>query len=257
MLEFSLWQWVALVLASWLTGLGKGGVPGAGIVTVAVFAWVLDSAGVEGGVGKSVGLLLPVLVAADVVAVVIYRNHADWRHLLRLLPWTFIGIIGGYFLFERLSGDGLKAIIGGILLGLTAFHFGKKFLHASSSASEETSLRENIWGMALGLLVGGATMLANAAGPVAALYLIVMRLPKYAFLGTSAWLFLIVNLSKIPFMVDLEIISFESMDVSSRLFLPAILGAWMGPWVARRLDQKVFEALVWIFIVVTGVNFLF
>ena len=99
-------------------------------------------------------------------------------------------------------------------------------------------------------------MLANAAGPVAALYLIVMRLPKYAFLGTSAWLFLIVNVSKIPFMVDLEIISFESMDVSMKLFLPAVFGALMGPWVARRLDQKVFEALVWIFIVVTGVNFL-
>ena len=99
-------------------------------------------------------------------------------------------------------------------------------------------------------------MLANAAGPVAALYLIVMRLSKYAFLGTSAWLFLIVNLFKIPFMVDLKIISFESLDVSYKLFLPAVLGAWMGPWVARRLNQSMFEGLVWIFIVVTGMKFL-
>ena len=206
---------------------------------------------------RSVGLLLPVLVVADVVAVLIYRQHADWRHLLRLLPWTFGGILGGYFLFDHLSGDRIKAIIGLILLGMTALHFGKRLLLPREGNAKETSRGEFIWGMILGLLAGGATMLANAAGPVAALYLIVMRLPKYAFLGTSAWLFLIVNVSKVPFMVDLQIISFESIDVSWRLFFPAALGAWMGPWVARRLDQAMFETLVWIFIVVTGLKFLF
>ncbi len=253
--ELSVWHWVALALGSWLTGLGKGGVPGAGIVTVAVFAWVLDQAGLDEGVRRSVGLLLPVLVAADVVAVLIYRRHADWGHLLRLFPWVFLGITGGYFLFDQLSGDRLKVIIGAILLGMTTLHFGKRFLFPSSFAKEP--LRGDfIWGMSLGSLAGGATMLANAAGPVAALYLIVMRLPKYAFLGTSAWLFLIVNLFKIPFMVDLKIISFESLDVSYKLFLPAVLGAWMGPWVARRLNQSMFEGLVWIFIVVTGMKFL-
>ena len=256
MLELSLLHWVLLIMGSWLTGLAKGGVPGAGIVTVAVFAWVLDQAGIEDGIRRSVGLLLPVLVAADVVAVLIYRRFADWRHLLRLLPWTFLGIIGGYFLFDRLSGDLLKLIIGCILLGLTVLHFGKKHLLPSSDASEASS-GKLVWGISLGLLVGGATMLANAAGPVAALYLIVMRLPKYAFLGTSAWLFLIVNVSKVPFMVDLQIISFDSMEVSLKLFIPAALGAWMGPWVARRLNQTLFEALVWIFIVVTGLKFIF
>ena len=257
MLELTIWHWIALALASWLTGLGKGGVPGAGIVTVAVFAWVLDHAGVDEGVRRSVGLLLPVLVSADVIAVLIYRQHAEWRHLLRLLPWTFLGIIAGYFVFDYLSGERLKTIIGIILLAMTVIHFGKQFLLPGKPSDKSTSRGELVWGIVLGFLAGGATMLANAAGPVAALYLIVMRLPKYAFLGTSAWLFLIVNVSKIPFMVDLDIISFDSFDVSWKLFFPAALGAWMGPWVARRLNQTMFEALVWIFIVVTGVKFLF
>lgn len=256
MLELSIWHWTLLALGASLTGLAKGGVPGAGIVTVAVFAWVLDQAGIDDGVRRSVGLLLPVLVVADVVAVLIYRRYADWRHLFRLLPWTFLGIIGGYFLFDRLSGDLLKLIIGTLLLGLTALRFGKKYL-LPRAGSNETSRGELVWGGALGFLLGGATMLANAAGPIAALYLVVMRLPKYAFLGTSAWLFLIVNVSKIPLMVDLEIISFDSMSVSAKLFLPAALGAWMGPWVVRRLNQTMFDALVWIFIVVAGVKFIF
>ena len=133
MLELTVWHWTALALGSWLTGLGKGGVPGAGIVTVAVFAWVLDHAGVDEGVRRAVGLLLPVLVSADLVAVLIYRLHADWRHLLRLLPWTFVGILGGYFVFDYLSGDRLKTIIGMILLSMTALHFGKRFLLPSQA----------------------------------------------------------------------------------------------------------------------------
>ena len=156
-----------------------------------------------------------------------------------------------------MSGDRLKTIIGIILLAMTVIHFGKQFLLPGKPSDKATSRGDLVWGGVLGFLAGGATMLANAAGPVAALYLIVMRLPKYAFLGTSAWLFLIVNVSKVPFMMDLNIISFESFDVSWKLFFPAALGAWMGPWVARRLNQTMFEALVWIFIVVTGVKFLF
>ena len=35
----------------------------------------------------------------------------------------------------------------------------------------------------MGVLGGFATMIANAAGPVAAFYFMAMRLPKYAFIG--------------------------------------------------------------------------
>jgi len=102
-----------------------------------------------------------------------------------------------------------------------------------------------------------ATMLANAAGPVAHLYLLAMALPKYAFIGTSAWLFLIVNVAKIPFMVDLGIITFESMSVSWWMFLPAVLGAILAPFIVKLIDQVLFERLVWLFIVVAGIRMLF
>ena len=100
-------------------------------------------------------------------------------------------------------------------------------------------------------------MLANAAGPVAQLYLLVMRLPKYAFIGTSAWLFLIVNIFKVPFMVDLGIINIDSMSVSWWMFIPAVLGAAIAPFIVKFINQKLFESLVWIFIVIAGVRMLF
>ena len=107
------------------------------------------------------------------------------------------------------------------------------------------------------MLGGVATMLANAAGPVAQLYLLAMALPKYAFIGTSAWLFLIVNVSKVPLMIDLEIITLESMSVSWWMFIPAVIGAAIAPLVVRRINQKLFEALVWFFIVLAGLRMVF
>ncbi len=100
-------------------------------------------------------------------------------------------------------------------------------------------------------------MLANAAGPVAQLYLLAMGLPKYAFIGTSAWLFLIVNVAKIPFMVDLGILTLDSMSVSWWMFVPAVLGAALAPLIVKFINQSLFERLVWFFIVLAGMRMLF
>jgi uncharacterized membrane protein YfcA len=99
-------------------------------------------------------------------------------------------------------------------------------------------------------------MLANAAGPIAQLYLLVMGLPKYAFIGTSAWLFLIVNIFKVPLMIDLKIITLESMGVSAWMFIPAMIGAATAPLFVKFLNQKLFESLIWFFIVLAGLRML-
>ena len=115
----------------------------------------------------------------------------------------------------------------------------------------------SIWlGAIFGSIGGVATMLANAAGPIAQLYLLVMGLPKYAFIGTSAWLFLIVNICKIPFMIDLGIITWESIAVSGWLFIPAMTGAVVAPFLIKHINQKIFESMIWFFIVLAGFRML-
>ena len=81
--------------------------------------------------------------------------------------------------------------------------------------------------------------------------------PKYAFIGTSAWLFLIVNICKVPFMIDLEIITVDSIKVSGWLFIPAIIGAIFAPIMVRHLNQKIFENMIWFFIVLAGLRMIF
>ncbi len=264
--HLTIMHWGLLTIGSLIMGMSKGGLPGAGNLTVAIYALVLEDAMGPIGVALSVGLLLPVLISADLTATLVYRKYADWKFIVRLLPCFLIGTVVGWWVFDYFQGGParvkqLKYVIGGILLTMTALHF---LVKARNHLEEKRNDRINeipsgsiVLGWFFGLLGGVATMLANAAGPVAQLYLLAMRLPKYAFIGTSAWLFLIVNVFKVPFMIDLGIISVESMAVSWWMFIPAVIGASIAPLILKYINQKLFERLVWIFIVVAGIRMLF
>ena len=264
-------HWTLLGLGALIMGMSKGGIPGAGNLTVAIFALVLEDALGPVGVPLSVGLLLPVLISADVAATGVYRRHADWKYIIRLLPCFLVGTILGWMVFDYFQGgddrvEQLKVLIGLILLSMTLLHFILQFrkkikLKENEHPEKKTTTLNSKGSVGLGVIFGSiggvATMLANAAGPIAQLYLLVMGLPKYAFIGTSAWLFLIVNICKIPFMIDLGIITWESISISGWLFVPAVIGAVLAPILVRHINQKVFESMIWFFIVIAGFRMIF
>ena len=126
--ELTVTHWMLLAFGSLIMGMSKGGLPGAGNLTVAIFALVLEDALGPVGVPLSVGLLLPVLISADVTATLVYRRHADWKFIIRLLPFFLIGTVLGWWVFDFFqAGEDrvrlLKYVVGGILLGMTALHF--------------------------------------------------------------------------------------------------------------------------------------
>jgi uncharacterized membrane protein YfcA len=98
------------------------------------------------------------------------------------------------------------------------------------------------WGF--GLLVGAATMMANAAGPIFALYAVAVALPKLEIVGTSAWFFLIVNLFKVPFSFALGLIKGQTLLLNVILVPFILAGVLAGRWVVRRLPQHAFELLM-------------
>jgi len=257
--ELKMGHWTVLCVGAAIMGLSKGGVPGAGNLTVALYALVLEDALGPVGVALSVGLLLPVLISADMASTLIYRRHVEWVHLRRLLPFFAVGVILGWWLFDFFQGPEmattLKRLIGCILLGMTALRF-LSFLPQKRGRAEELSLPSYL-GPPFGLVGGVATMLANAAGPIAQFYLLSMKLPKYAFIGTSAWLFLIVNICKVPLMWELGILDLEVFGVCMWLFIPAVLGAAVAPLLVRRIRQDIFEYLIWFFIVLAGLRMIF
>lgn len=240
--------WIYGILGAIFVGLGKGGLPGMGNLTVALYALVLPDPKL------SVGVLLPILSCSDIFAVRIYRKHGDTKLIMKLLPWTGIGLVLGYLLFRVLDAEDVRTLIGGLLLGLTAIHLFRLWL-ISRSPNAENTVPDNLFFRAvMGVLGGFATMIANAAGPVASFYFMAMRLPKYAFIGTTAWFFLIVNLIKVPFMVELGIINWTWLPFSLAMMPFAIIATMLAPKIVKHINQQWFERLIWVFIVYAGLK---
>jgi uncharacterized membrane protein YfcA len=244
-------DWMLICTGALLVGLGKGGLVGVGNLTVILFAMVFPAK-------ASVGLLLPVLIAADIVAITVYRRHANWVYLWRLLPWMGIGILVGYFLFGVLSDLVVKRIIGGIVLAMTLIQIARLLAKKYGKTDFAERLPHSLgFRSVLGILGGFATMVANAAGPVGQLYFISVGLPKMAFIGTGAWCFFIVNVVKVPLQAHLGIINLDSLQISLALAPVAMLGAWIAPRVVQYIPQQLFTFAVWFFIVLAGCKLMF
>jgi len=244
--SLELWQYVLIATGALFVGFGKGGLPGVGNLTVVLFAIVLPPK-------ASVGILLPILISADIFAVAVYRKHALWPYIVRLAPWTIVGIIVGYLVFSRVDDGQVRIIIGAILLTMTAVHFFRRGQSAGKSG-EDNLPHHPLFVASTGIIGGFATMVANAAGPVAALYFIASGLPKYAFIGTAAWFFFLVNTFKIPFMMDLGIIDPISLKFSAGFMVYSVLGAVIAPFIVRHINPKLFEILIWVFVVIGGLK---
>ena len=241
------WQWILLALGAFITGLAKTGVPGLGVLSVAFFANALSAR-------ASTGALLPLLLCADLFSVTYYRKHANWSHLWKLFPWVLLGIVAGYFALGRISDAAVQRLIGGILLGMVALNLWRRF-RADGLAS---AVPHTLWFAALtGLVAGFATMVANAAGPVMTLYLLAIGLPKLELIGTGAWFFMLVNAVKVPFSVNLGLITTSSLLVDAVLILPMVPGALLGPIILRRLDQPKFEIIVLLLAVAASLRLMF
>ena len=234
-------------MGAFLTGLTKTGMPGLGVLAVAFFANALSAK-------ASTGALLPLLICADLLGLAYFRKHASWPHLWRLFPWVAVGILAGYFALGRISDHSVRVLIGSILLAMVLLNCWRRFRSDAFSAS----VPHTAWFAALtGILAGFATMVANAAGPVMTLYLLAIAMPKLELIGTGAWFFMLVNVFKVPFSVQLGLITPQSLVMDAFLILPMLPGAWLGPIFLRHINQARFEIMVLALALLASLRLLF
>jgi uncharacterized membrane protein YfcA len=228
-------QWICAVLGAFMVGISKAGITGLSILSVALFTHVFPSS------KQASGLVLPLLIFGDWVAVLSYRTHTQWRFLWKLIPWTAAGVVLGYFALGHISDRTARSIIGLIIVSLCALSYWR-------SLRIQTQETAGTWhwtlAAALGVIAGFMTLIANAAGPLMAIYLIAMRLPKMQFMGTAAVFFMVLNLFKVPFMVKLGLITAQSFEFNLMLAPAVLLGALVGRWLFMRINQELFEKLV-------------
>jgi len=132
-------------------------------------------------------------------------------------------------------------LIGGIVLVLVALSYWRRYRLASAD-----DLAPVHWTVAIfvGILAGFVTLIANAASPLMAIYLVAMRLPKMQYVGTAAVFFMLLNLFKVPFMAALGLVTAASFKFNLMLLPAVLIGAAAGRWLLTRINQSVFEQLV-------------
>jgi uncharacterized membrane protein YfcA len=231
-MSFEPWQWALLYGAALISGFSKTGIPGISMLSVAIFAAVLPAK-------QATGVVLPMLIFADLFAWFIYRKHLEWRRVGRLMSWALVGLVLGWFALGRVTDHGAARLVGAILAVMLGLHLWRRY-----RKPDEVAAHAPAWfGPAMGLFAGLTTMIANAAGPVMTLYLLAMRLPKLEFLGTGAAFFLLINWIKVPFMTQLGLINFESLTLNLWLLPAVAVGALLGRPVVERVNQRLFENL--------------
>ncbi len=242
---FTLTQWLLCAAVAVCGGMAKTGFSGMGTVALVLVALVLPAR-------ESTGALLTILIVADTYAVFAFHRHANWRVVLRLLPPAFLGIVIGWLVMPLVPSEWFRPLLGGITLGLIGLLLVQRALPGLAMVvSEHPAV-----GWLAGLTGGVTTMVANAAGPIMAIYLLACRLPKMELVGTGAWFFFVVNVSKVPFSAALGLINGQSLLLTLVLAPLVAAGAFFGKWLLGRINQALFEALLIAFTVLAAARLL-
>jgi len=221
------------LVAALCIGLSKAGFSGISLVAVVLLA---DTFGAR----ASVGLALPMLIAADLMAVRAFLNHGSWKPVWKLMPPTLLGLLLGWWLLGTITDQTARLLIGLCVLSMVLV----QGLRRVAPGVFETLTRSRGFAGMAGISGGLATMLANAAGPIIQLYLLARALPKMEQLGIAARFFLLVNLIKVPMNAQLDLINSKSLLINLWL-LPAIaIGVVAGRWLVGHVPQRVFEWLI-------------
>ncbi len=233
------------LLAAVCIGLSKAGFSGISMVSVFLLADIY-------GAKTSVGLALPLLIAADLMAYPAFLRHGSWRPVWKLLAPALIGLGIGWWMLGEIDDELARRVIGACVLLMVAVQAVRRL----NPGFFDELAQSRGFGAGAGVLGGFATMLANAAGPVIQLYLMAKRVPKMELIGIGARFFLLINLLKVPMNARLALITGESLLENARLFPGVVVGILGGRWLVRKVPQEMFEWMIVIFSVAAGLRLL-
>lgn len=238
-------QWFSIGLAGFLLGISKSGIKGIGIIIILILAFVF-------GEKTSTGILLPMLICADVVAVIYYNKHAQWQYIFKLLPFMVIGVLVGVWVGNDISEVVFKKLMAAIIIVsvIIMFFFENRKIIAVP--------KHKLFSGAAGFLAGFTTMIGNLAGPIANVYFLAVRFPKNEFIGTAAWLFFIINVFKLPFHFFVwQTVTLHTLVLNSVLLPAVFIGFFVGASLVKLISNVNYRRFIFIVTAIGGIIMLF
>jgi uncharacterized membrane protein YfcA len=230
--SFSVLNWMLIFSGAFIIGLSKAGLKGIDLVNVAIMAIVF-------GGKASTGIVLPLLCIGDIFAVVYYHRHAEWGQFWKLIPWIIIGILIGVYTGKDLNEVVFRRVMATIIILSVVIMLWLE-------VRKTIKLPQNkLFAATIGSIAGFTSMLGNLAGAYSNLYFLAMRTPKNNFIGTAAWLFLIINYLKLPFQILYwKNIDFPSLKTDLVLLPAMVIGFWIGVKIVARIKDESYRKVV-------------
>jgi uncharacterized membrane protein YfcA len=221
------------VIAVLIVGLSKAGLLGGlGVVGVPLLTLVMAPR-------DAAGMMLPVLLCMDAVAIWMYRRECDWHIIRIMLPGAAVGTILGWVLWAVVSDAVVLLLVGVVtlLFVLDAILPLRKKLEGLPPSKP--------WGSFWGAVAGFTSFISHTGGPPFQIYVLPRRLAPAVYAGTTAFFFAIVNTSKLVPYYFLGQLNVENLTLSAALAPVGVLGVFVGVYLVRRIDARLFYRIAY------------
>jgi hypothetical protein len=246
--------WVFVGVAVIIQGISKSGFAGgAGILSLPLMMLVMSPVKVS-------ATLLPLLILCDMNALYHHWDNKVWRTVLEMYLPSIVGILLGAAVWWWIGEQGvekfalpLKRFVGVIAILFALYIAGKESAMAWVD-HYKPGLRSAV---GLGVLAGFTSTIAHAAGPFVSLYIFAQGLGKTLFVGTVAWTFTLINLTKLPFYIGVGLIQKDVLLFDLTLVWLIPIGSALGKWMHTRVSESLFNRVICVLTLVSGIQLLF
>lgn len=227
-----------------LTGISKGGFGGAfGGVAVPMIALAISPV-------QAAAIMLPILCTMDIFGMITYRRKADWTNFRILLTGSVFGIGIGAVLFQFLSDDIIRLILGSIAVIFTLNNWIKRL--PADHKTRPDKIKGGFWGV----VAGFTSFIAHAGSPPVQIYLLPQKIDKTLYVGTTVWFFFAINYIKLIPYSFLGQFSLQNLSTSLVLLPLTPLGVWIGVKLHHQVPEQLFYRLAYIFLFAMGLKLL-
>ncbi len=245
--------WTFVGLAIVIQGISKSGFAGgAGILSLPLMMLVMP-------VNLVAASLLPLLILCDMNAIYNHRHNKDWDKIMRIYIPAIIGIVLGACVWWLVGKQGverygvpIKRFVG-VIAVLFAFYIVAR---EASMAWAERHRPGPIAAWTAGISAGFTSTIAHAAGPIVSLYMFAQGMGKSLFVGTVAWTFTLINLTKLPFYISVGLVDFHVLRFDLVLVPLIPIGSWLGHWMHFRVSERAFNRVIMVLTLVAGIQLL-
>jgi uncharacterized membrane protein YfcA len=237
--------WAVAILAVFIVGLSKSGLVGSmGMVAVPMLALVMPAR-------DATGMMLPVLLSMDAIAIWIYRRDANWHVLRIMLPGALVGTILGWLLWSVVTDAQVLLAVGiiTVLFMLDALLPIRKRLPGTPPSRG--------WGAFWGGAAGVTSFISHTGGPPFQIYTLPLRMTPTEYSATTAFFFAIVNTLKLAPFYFLGTLSVSNLELSAALIPFGLVGVGLGVYLVRRISAKAFYTLAYVLILLLGIKILY